>query len=353
MMGSEMRYGALSAKVHALYGKRLRAADFAALAERKDPAEILEALRRHPGWSRGLAQAAPEGWSYVGRVEVERALWEELELEYLSLAHYVPREDRELMQFLVRLAERSAILSALRDLKAGRSAGGGEGRAPAILQRSRVDAAALARCAGYDQLLAAVKGSIYYPALLHLRPRPGEALPDYTIAECLLRTAYFSHMYRIAQRQYAGAVQKVLLRSMGEQVDLLNIIRILRLKTYFPATSQEEYLSVLSPFHYRLKPELTRRLCAAADAKTVFRLLEETPYRDSFRGVEVLDVEEYYRRALYQFNRHQLITGQASVYTAMAYLDLKETEMAVLINVIESVKYGVPYHAPLAELVGG
>ena len=99
MMGSEMRYGALSAKVHALYGKRLRAADFAALAERKDPAEILEALRRHPGWSRGLAQAAPEGWSYVGRVEVERALWEELELEYLSLAHYVPREDRELIRF--------------------------------------------------------------------------------------------------------------------------------------------------------------------------------------------------------------------------------------------------------------
>ena len=74
MMGSDMRYGALSAKVHALYGKRLRAAEFAALAERKDPAEILEALRHHPGWSRGLAQAAPEGWSYVGRVEVERAL---------------------------------------------------------------------------------------------------------------------------------------------------------------------------------------------------------------------------------------------------------------------------------------
>ena len=251
-MTAEMAYGALSAKVRALYGKRLRSDDFARLAARRSEAEILDELRQHPGWSRALALVPPGAWGYVGRVEVERALWEELELEYLSLAHYVPREDRELMQFLVRLAERSAILSALRDLKAGRSAGGGEGRAPAILQRSRVDAAALARCAGYDQLLAAVKGSIYYPALLHLRPRPGEALPDYTIAECLLRTAYFSHMYRIAQRQYAGAVQKVLLRSMGEQVDLLNIIRILRLKTYFPATPREDYLSILYPFHYRL-----------------------------------------------------------------------------------------------------
>ena len=46
MIGAEMRYGALSAKVHALYGKRLRTADFARLAAMKDPAEILNDLRQ-------------------------------------------------------------------------------------------------------------------------------------------------------------------------------------------------------------------------------------------------------------------------------------------------------------------
>ena len=351
MTGSEMKYGALSAKVHALFGKRLRTEEFARLARMRDAADLLEALRRHPGWSRALSRAAYEDWSYVGRVEVEKALWEELDLEYLSLAHYVPREDRELMQFLVRLAERSAILHTQRRLKAGKGAAGLP-RAPGRLLRGRLDYQALLECTGYDQLLAAARESIYYPALLHLRPGPGEPLPDYTIAECLLRTAYFSHMYRLAQRQYTGPVQKVLLRSLGEQVDLLNIIHILRLKTYFPATPQEDYLSILYPFHYRLKPELIHQLCAAPDAKAVFALLEGTRYRDCFRGVEALDVEEYYRRALYLFNRHQLVTAPASVYTAMAYLDLKETEMMVLINVIESVKYGVPYNESLAELVG-
>ena len=128
MTGSEMKYGALSAKVHALFGKRLRTEEFARLARMRDAADLLEALRRHPGWSRALSRAAYEDWSYVGRVEVEKALWEELDLEYLSLAHYVPREDRELMQFLVRLAERSAILHALRRLKAGKGAAGLPGR---------------------------------------------------------------------------------------------------------------------------------------------------------------------------------------------------------------------------------
>lgn len=345
-----MKYGALSAKVHALYGKRLRTEDFARLAAMKSPAEILDALRQHPGWSRALGKAAPDGWRYVGRVEVENALWEELRLEYLALSHFVPREDQPLMQFQVRMAERAAILSALRDLKAGRPADGG-GHVPGILQRSRADAAALARCGSYDQLLSAARGSIYYSVLLHLRPGPGEALPDYTIAECLLRTAYFSYMYRIAG-QYAGDDRKTLLRALGEQVDLLNIIHILRLKTYFPATPREDYLSILYPFHYRLKPELARRLCAAADAAEVFRLLEDTPYRDCFQGVQVQDVEDYYSRALYLFNRHQMIAGPASVYTAMAYLDLKEAELKVLVNIIESVKYAVPCHTALAELVG-
>ena len=64
------------------------------------------------------------------------------------------------------------------------------------------------------------------------------------------------------------------------------------------------------------------------------------------------DVEDYYSRALYLFNRHQLITGPASVHTAMAYLDLKEAEMRVLVNIIESVKYAVPCNTALMELVG-
>ena len=349
-MGAD-KYSALSAKIHALYGKRLRASDFARLAEMKNAADILADLQRHPGWSRGLSRAAQDGWSYVGRVEVEKALWEELDLEYQSLSHYVPGEDRPLMEFLVRLGERSAILNALRRLKAGRYAAGMP-QVPGPARRGRVDCQALMECASYDQILAAVKGSIYYPTLLHLRLGPGEPLPDYTITECLLRTAYFSYMYRIAQRQYRGDARKTLLRSLGEQVDLLNIIHILRLKTYFPATPQEDYLAILYPFHYRLKPELLHQLCAAPDARAVFALLEGTPYRDCFQEVEVLEVEEYYRRAIYLYDRHQLMTAPASIHTAMAYLDMKMAEMMVLINVIESVKYGVPYHASLAELVG-
>lgn len=63
-------------------------------------------------------------------------------------------------------------------------------------------------------------------------------------------------------------------------------------------------------------------------------------------------VEDYYRRALFHFSRRQLMAGTPSVYTAVAYLNVKEAELQALVNVIESVKYGVPYDAALAELIG-
>lgn len=266
-----MRYGALSVKARALYGKRLRTKDFAWLAGLKSETEILEALRQHPGWSRALAKCETDSWRYVGRVELEAALREELRLECLSLSHYVPRKDRKLMEI-------------------------------------RLD------------------------VLAH-------------------RTDFFQ-MFRMARKQYSGPVQKTFIRAIGSRADLLNIIHILRLKTSFPDAPQDKYLTVLFPVHYRLKPELLRQMCAAADTGAVFELLKQTPYRDCLEGPEVLDAEESYRRAIYTFNRRQLLCASPSIYTAMAYLDLKEMEMAALVNVIESVKYGVPYQTALAELVG-
>ena len=350
-MGAEMTYGALSAKVRALYGKRLRAADFAQMAGLRNEAEILEYLRQHPGWSRAMALVPPGSWGYVGRVEVESALQEELRLEYQNLCYYVPRTDKPLMQFLVRSAERTAILNALRRLKSGKYARPAP-PAHAILLHGRLDEAATAACTSYDQLLQAARDTIYAPVLRQLRPAREGEVPDYTLTESLLRTAYYAYFYRIVRQQYRGHTQKVLLRALGEQIDLLNIIHVLRLKTYFPQTEPDTYLRILFPFHYRLNPAFTRSLCAAPGADGVFALLRDSPYRDCFTDVHVDEVEEYYLRAIYRFNKRQLASVPPSVYTAMAYLELKNLETSVLVNVIESVKYGVPYNKEFADLVG-
>ena len=63
MLNALMRYGALTAKVRALYGKRLRLPDFEHMAALSAPSEVLDYLRTQPGWT--AAVSAMSG-SYAG-----------------------------------------------------------------------------------------------------------------------------------------------------------------------------------------------------------------------------------------------------------------------------------------------
>lgn len=349
MIGSYMEYGALSAKVRAMYGKRLRRSDFEHMSTMTSMLDIFEFLRGHPGWSAALAPLSA-ATGYVGRIELEEALRGQLRREYESLSHFLPRNDKALVSFPVRLTELQDILMALRRLKAdGRAKEPGQ---LTTLPDARVDRAALRLCTDYDGVIAAARGSIYYDSLLHLRSDAAGGLPDYTTAEALLHSTYFSHMYRLIHKNYAGQTQKVLLHAFGEQVDLLNLTHLLRLKAYFPG--DDRYYSALFPFHYKLKQDQWKALCDAKDAGEVFFLLRDTPYVKEFEAQEftAAALERYYRRSFYTFNKRQLVTGEPSVYTALAYLNLKELEFQALVNLVESVKYGVRYDDTFARMVG-
>ena len=342
MIGALMDYGALCTKAKALYGKRLRLADFNRIAACHDVAEVAEYLRGHPAWSASAQRLT--GGVYIGRLELELALWQQFREDYRSLLHFVPRGDKALMAFPVLLQEQRAILSALRRLQAGHPLS-----TPQAVVHSALDWKGLLNCTDLDGLIAAASRTIYAPALQRLRPSGG-GLPDYATAEILLRSVYFSHMYRTIEHTYAGQVRQVLLRAYGEQVDLLSLIHILRLKTYFPG--QRDYLPLLFPFNYHLRPPLIQALCAAPDADGVFALLRDTPYAKAFEHVEVSEVEDYYRRAFYRFNRQQLLSGPPSIFAAVAYLNLKELELRALVGMVEAVKYGVPCDLSFAQHMG-
>lgn len=341
-------YEALAAKVKAMYGKRLTMEDFEHISTLHSETEVLDFLRTHPGWKRALA---PVTDTSVDRARLETLLQNEIRAEYVALNHFAPRKDRFLLSFLVMLCELNQILSALRRLASHGRVKPAMAIPPDFLLHSRLDYRTLSLCQDYDGLIEAARDTMYGPVLRHLRPDQAGALPDYTAAEALLRSTYYTTLYRKCAKEYSGTTRTVLLRALGQQADLLNIIHILRLKTYFPG--DERYLSLLFPIRDRLKPELIQALCAAPDADAVFDLLAASPYAQVFAGRDTSYLEAYYLRAFARFNHRQLSSGLPSVYTAVAYLVLKDLERRALTNDIECVKYGVPFDPFLARLATG
>lgn len=347
MISSYTRYGALSAKVRAMYGKRLRLADFEHMASLTDQRDVLGLLRGAHGWA-AAANSLSDSQGYVGRVELEEALDIQLDHDYESLSHFVPKGDKALVSFPMRRRELEEIMAALRRLKSGEW----EHEKPLPPSGLKIDRMALHACTDYPGLLSAVKESIYSAPLVQLKPSQAGELPDYPTAEVILQSAYYAHLYKTIHQNYGGETEKALLRSFGEQVDLLNLIHLLRVKTYFPG--EDGFYSVLFPFGYKLRSDKLKLMRGAATAEDVFTLLADTPYAKAFDDLPhtASAVETYYRRAFYQLNKRQLSGGEPSVYTAVAYLNLKELELQALINVIESVKYGVRYDDSFARMVG-
>lgn len=341
-------YEALAAKVRAMYGKRLKMDDFEHISTLRSEREVLEYLRNHPGWKRALGQV-PD--MEIHRAQLETLLQNEVRQEYVALNHYVPRKDKFALSFPVMLCELDQILAVLRRLAARGKVKPEVELPPDFLLHSRLDYSALYKCTDYAGLAAAARETIYGAPLALFHPTEQTPLPDYTATEVLLRSTYYSTLYRRAARSYAGETRRVLLRALGQQVDLLNVTHILRLKKYFPGDNR--YLSSLFPINYRLKPDLVRALLEAPDAEGVFSLLASSPYAAVFADRDVPSLEAYSLRTFARFNHRQLTSGAPSVYTAIAYLNLKDLAMKALINDIECVKYGVPFDPFLARLATG
>ncbi len=339
-------YEALTTKVKAMYGKRLRYADFVRLSKLGSVSEIYADLRQHPVWGGAAARLTEEG--KFGRARLEAALREQVREEYVRLTGFIPRKDRALMDFPVLRSELDGLLFTLTRLQAGRIKEI-EPLPTRFILHSRTDESALPVCTDYDGLLDAAKESIYYDTLLSLRPADG-GLPDYTIAESMLFAVYYSHMMDVAKKRYDGDVRKMIQTRLGTQVDLLNIMHILRMKRFFP--DEDNFLTILYPFNYKLKPEQVRAMCAAEGVDGVMAVLAETPYAKTFRNVGVDELGHIYNELLFRLSRRQLMMGQPSIYSAVAFLNLRELELKELVTVIETVKYQADYDDRFAKVLG-
>lgn len=325
-------YEALATKARAMYGRRLRRVELVRLSRLDSPQQVLAELGRLPAWA--PAARSLDGQTLVTRARLEDALRGQVYQEGLRLMAFVPQEDWALMDFSVRRVELERILAALRRLHA--SLYRETNPLPrGYVSRAQVDLAGLQGCQDFDRLVEATQGSIFHDALARLRG--GAGLPDYGVTEALLWSVYYRHILRLIARRYTGDARRLLEQTVGGQVDMLNIMHILRMKQYFP--QEDNYLPVLLPYHYKIKPELIRAMCEADTPQGVLELVEGTPYAAAFRGATPDELQNRYGGALYRLSRRQLRMGRPSVYTAVAYLNLRELELRAVVSAVESVKY--------------
>ncbi len=339
------RYGAVTAKVRAMYGKRLQAADYTKMAAMKSVSEIADFLRAHPNWGEPLASADTAS---LRRERLESILRRRYLTHVLQLFLYMRREDRIVMRYPILAVEMDQLMRVMRMAAAGQAAEYIFDQPEIVKTLSRVRFDLLPRTETYDDLLEAVRNTNFYTSLKRIRPENG-AFPPYLLVEAQMRRAYFRSLGEML-RGRRGKSGELLREAIGIQADWINIAMIDRILRYYPAL-MPDVLQYLLPAGIHLTALEIRTMIALESAEGLRALLARTHYGSYLAGHDEDSMEKVGQLCLMTFFRRRMAGGVPSVFMPIAYINLYQNELQNLIHTIESVRYGLPAESTKKHLV--
>ena len=337
MLKSRMNYSALAVKVRSMYGKRLKHEDYMKMASMQSMADIAVYLQQHPGWAEGLRGFHAAGTNRAFLIDRLHRIESE---NYAKLFYYMSKNDKEIMQFPVVEAEMEQVMAFMRLAAAERSNEYNCTLPPYYVRHSDINYRELSEAEDYAGLLSAVRGADFQNALARIAPADG-SFPPYAQVEIIMQGYYYRKVFNLAQNSYRGRDRDLLIRSFGQQIDLINIIHTLRIKRSLSRQADMLFLYLL-PIYYKLKPSFFKDLFAAEDVEEENEFLGGSSYGKLFTQNRFPHWEDYYYRLMHDFHRRQISMGKPSVLSAVSYLFLKKIEMRNVIRVIESVYYQFP-----------
>lgn len=340
MLSATIKYGAIRAKVMALYGQMLDRADIDRLCGCGSLSDFASVLRSCRGWGERLSMLT----SRPDEEKLKETVRDRVYEDYGKIWSFCSLADKKLLTFTVNKAEYSALLYALRRLRTGESHFN-SAAVDFLSKYGSLDMAALKSCEDYSELLAAAGKSIFAPILRSLETDGISGLPDYREASVALENAYYREMFSYVDKKYSGQGKRNLEELLGTEADWLNVVSILRVLRYFPASAARGE-SLLIPVSQRLKPALAKKLFMSRSPEEAISVLSGTLLGKSLADADLSRPEKLYSSAMEAFCRKLIRLPEPNICTAQAYLTLRELECEKLVRIIEAISCGAdPYSA--------
>lgn len=331
---------AVMAKVRALYGKRLKAADYDQLLAKKSVGEVAGYLKKETYYAENLAEVKED---LIHREQLEVFVRRRVLDTYVRLLKY-SRGDNFFLTLYIMDHEVEQLLTAIRLLNSG-SINRYIISLPVHLARLlSFDLFAIAGIDSFDGLLALLEHSDYYRILGRFRPATSGRNIDITACEAALITHYCEKALTIIRREYSGDTRDDLERIIRLRASLHNLSVIFRMRRYLNAGRDmtERRLAAVDGDPCR---GLYARLLDAPDLRAMqeifshSRVFRNHPLDwtgDSRRiATQLYHIRRGLCRRVYRF------TGKP-VVAVISYMALLEIEVRNIIHIIEGIRYGLP-----------
>lgn len=325
----------ISARARAMYGHTLAYADYEALLACHSVSEVAAYLKNETTYHEVLSDIN-EATIHRGYLEsrLRRRMWD----NYATLMRFDMSAGNRLSDYLMMREETGQLLRLLRRMNVGR-AQDYILSTPAFFEgHSKLDYIAVNRAATMAQLVAALPGTPYQKLLAPFSEMPNGELP-LTDIETVLYTALIERLLLVI-RQTSGTLRQELTDLCGTQIDVQNVTRVLRLKTYFHA-QPDEIRPHLLPSGGTISPRTWERLLEA-DAEALPELFFATRAGRRVPPAHRPYLYDLPTRATYFTARHYMHFSTHPMVVLLSYLIIMDTEVMDLTNIIEGIRYQLP-----------
>jgi len=330
---------AIATKARAMYGARVTAADYEELIKKRSVGEVAAYLRDNTHYRDVLSQV--EAGS-IHRGQLENFLRSLPYIQYQRLIAFDFGQQR-FYRYRYFRDEIQQVVNLLRYLS-----GKGQGQASdrydfrydqRLVGQTTYDLEKLVQVGSYQELLEFFGDTPYGKILRRFPPDPSGQM-DLMGCERELSTYYYKGMLTIIDREFSGGARAALRENIYLSVDWENLTQVYRLKRFFH--SGEDYIrgSIL-PFSTPSR-KLIDQMIAAGTTQELHAALVKGGFPMEGREAENNFIENMVLTLREKKCRRDLRNSPYPPVVLQAYMTHLEIELEDLINIIESVRYGLP-----------
>lgn len=327
---------AVLAKARAKYGKFLTDHDYDGILSCQSVPEVMVYLKSHTHYAAALEDISERD---VHRGRLEELLRQDQFREFDSLCRYDSAVSAGFSRYIVARAEVEQIVHFLILLNSD-SADKFIFQFPAFLSKhTEIDFNKMANARSYSELIEVLNHTPYDDILKMFAPVENGKIPVSDIENKL-----YAHIVKFVlnyiDKQTKGSERQELTDIFTKTNDYGTISRIIRLKQYYQMPP-ESIRTKVDTEHSGLGKKTIDRMCDAATADDVFRIVEGTRYGRLLRK----DGSEYDgdigSRGQYKLSKKYLKLSNNPSVVMISFMFLSEAELKNVICMIEGIRYQV------------
>lgn len=328
------KYSHLSSKIRAMKGKMLTQDDYQNMMSKKNVSEVAAYLKNNTYYSNVLKDL---NTTEVHRGYLEILLYRAEIFDALKIAEYLKGNDKTIYRYVYRKQEIEDLKKMLRCLQMGNSLSSLDRRILFISKYSKINFNKALNAKNIFELVESVKGTNFYRILKPLII--SEDKIDMFSAEMALDLYYYERLM-IHLKGFTKYGNLQLISSLfAVEADFRNIAFIYRGKKYYNLNKEKLYRYII-PFSYKLKKQDIIKMIEAKDELEIVNIIKSTYYK-KYLGDDPNKWEVDFLRCYLKTQQRSIQKYPYSLAPIIGYIILKETEIFNIIEVIESVRYGV------------